>query len=132
MLGAGRSDGAPAGAPASRGRGNSERRRGIISDHMVSYYAFMDIAEIHCMVSGKVQGVTYRDFVAKHARHLALVGYVRNLPDSKVEIVAQGLPDSLEKFLEYARRGPLFARVSNIEVEWREPRERYQSFEVVF
>ena len=92
----------------------------------------METAEIRCIVSGKVQGVTYRDFIAKHARHLALTGYVRNMQDSKVEIVAQGVADSLEKFLEYARRGPLFASVSNIEVEWREPQGRHHSFEVVF
>ncbi len=92
----------------------------------------METAEIRCVVSGKVQGVTYRDFVAKHARHLALTGYVRNLPDFKVEIVAQGVTDHLEKFLEHARRGPFLARVSNIAVDWREPGERHPSFEVVF
>ncbi|MEK7601168.1 MAG: acylphosphatase [Patescibacteria group bacterium] len=92
----------------------------------------METAEIHCIVSGKVQGVTYRDFVAKHARHLALVGYVCNLQDFRVEIVAQGPRADLEKFLEYARRGPIFAQVSNIDIEWREPQTEYLSFQVVF
>ena len=92
----------------------------------------MEKEEIHCIVSGKVQGVTYRDFVAKHARHLALVGFVRNIPDFKVEIVAQGYPDRLEKFLEYARKGPFLSKVSDVEVEWRDSREIYTSFEVVF
>ena len=92
----------------------------------------MEKAEVFCRVSGKVQGVFYRDFVGKHARHLALTGYVRNLPDFKVEIVAQGFRENLEKFLEHARRGPFLARVSNIGVEWREPTKEYDSFEVVF
>jgi len=88
--------------------------------------------EIRCIVKGKVQGVFYRDFVTKHARRLALVGFVRNLPDGTVEIVAQGYTDNLEKLLEYAGRGPFLARVSDIEVQWREPRGEYTSFEVVF
>ena len=92
----------------------------------------MEIEEIRCVVSGKVQGVFYRDFVGKHARHLALTGYVKNLPNFKVEIIAQGFHENLEKFLEHARRGPFLARVSHIDVEWREPAERHTSFEVVF
>ncbi len=88
--------------------------------------------EVRCVVSGKVQGVFYRDFVAKHAWHLALTGYVRNMPDFKVEIVVQGFHDSLEKFLEHARRGPFLARVSHIDIEWREGKVRHPSFEVVF
>lgn len=92
----------------------------------------MEIEEIRCVVSGKVQGVSYRDFVTKHARHLALTGYVKNLPNFKVEIIAQGFRDNLEKFLEHARRGPFLARVSDIDIKWGEPRERHPSFEVVF
>lgn len=90
------------------------------------------IVEVFCRVSGKVQGVFYRDFVVKHARHLALTGYVRNMPDFTVEIVAQGFRDSLEEFLEHARRGPFLARVSRCDVEWRELRELHKSFGVVF
>ena len=90
------------------------------------------VREIHCIASGKVQGVMYRDFIARHARHLALTGYVRNLPDFTVEIVAQGYADSLEKFLEYARRGPFLARVSKFAVERREASEPLDPFEVVF
>ena len=88
--------------------------------------------ELFCIVSGKVQGVSYRDFVAKHARHLALTGHVRNLPDSKVEILAQGSRPDLEEFLEHARHGPLFAKISDIEVRWRDMGEPLSSFEVVF
>ncbi|OGG79769.1 hypothetical protein A3A39_04495 [Candidatus Kaiserbacteria bacterium RIFCSPLOWO2_01_FULL_54_13] len=92
----------------------------------------MEIEEIRCVVRGKVQGVFYRDFVAKHARHLALTGYVRNAPNFTVEVVAQGYRDSLEKFLTHIRKGPFLARVSDVDVEWREPTEQYESFNVVF
>ena len=92
----------------------------------------MEKAEIRCIVSGKVQGVTYRNFAAKHARHLALTGYVRNRPDFKVEVVAQGYEDKLEKFLEYLRKGPFGAHVSDVSVEWGEPSAEYGAFEIVF
>ena len=90
-----------------------------------------ELKEIRCIASGRVQGVMYRDFVARHARRLALTGYVRNLPDFTVEIVAQGYADSLEKFLEYARRGPFLARVAKLAVEHRDASEQL-AFEVVF
>ena len=92
----------------------------------------MEIAEIRCVVSGKVQGVSYRNFVTKHARHLALVGYVRNLPNFNVEVVAQGYADKLEKLIEHARKGPFLAKVSNIDIEWREPSRSFDAFKVEF
>ena len=92
----------------------------------------MEMGEIRCIVIGKVQGVFYRDFVMKHARHLALTGYVRNTPDFTLEIIAQGFHDDLEKFLEHVRRGPFLARVSRCDAEWRDPAKPYASFEVVF
>jgi acylphosphatase len=92
----------------------------------------MEREEIRCIVSGKVQGVMYRDYIARHARHFALTGFVRNVPDFKVEIVAQGYPDALEKFLAYARRGPFLARVSRLDMERREQGELFGSFDIVF
>ncbi|MBI2610599.1 acylphosphatase [Candidatus Kaiserbacteria bacterium] len=92
----------------------------------------MEIEEVRCIVKGKVQGVLYRDFVAKHARHLALTGFVRNTPDFSVEVVAQGYRDKLEKLIEHLRKGPFLARVSDIDVEWRSPLQEFDSFDVVF
>lgn len=92
----------------------------------------MEVEEIRCIVSGKVQGVMYRDFVARHARHLALTGYVKNTPDFTVEVVAQGHDDKLEKLIERLHKGPFLARVSKVDVEWREPSGTYRSFDIVF
>lgn len=94
--------------------------------------AHMEMEEVRCIVRGKVQGVFYRDFAAKHARHLALSGYVRNMPDFAVEVVAQGYRDKLEKLVELLRKGPFLAHVSKIGVEWRKPSEEFESFDVVF
>ena len=92
----------------------------------------MEVEEVRCIVKGKVQGVFYRDFVGKHARHLALTGYARNMPNFTVEIVAQGYRDKLEKFLTHVRKGPFLARVSDVDVEWRELSQEFNSFDVVF
>ena len=88
--------------------------------------------EFRAIVSGRVQMVMFRDFVQRHARHLALTGYVRNTPDFTVEVVAQGYPDKLEKLIEYLHKGTFLARVSSVDVEWRKPAEKFDSFDIVF
>ena len=88
--------------------------------------------EISCRVHGRVQMVMYRDFVQRKAHSLALVGHVRNMPDFTVEVVAQGSRDSLEKLVAYLHKGSLLARVSKVDVEWRTPKNRYESFDIVF
>lgn len=86
---------------------------------------------MHCHAWGRVQAVLFRDFIQRKARSLALTGYVRNLDNGSVEIVAQGYRDALEKLAEYARRGPFLARVSRLDVKWSTVRERFDSFEIV-
>lgn len=92
----------------------------------------MEREEIRCIVKGKVQGVFYRDFVAKHARHLALTGYVRNTSNFTVEVVAQGYRDKLEKLIEHLRKGPFTAKVSDVEVDWRDAAKRHERFDIDF
>ncbi|RJQ34222.1 acylphosphatase [Candidatus Parcubacteria bacterium] len=88
--------------------------------------------EILCRVHGRVQMVMYRDFVQRKARSLALVGYVRNMPDFTVEVVAQGHKDSLEKLAAHLHKGPFLAHVTKVDIEWHEPKNQYQSFDIVF
>ena len=65
--------------------------------------------------------VMYRDFVCRRGRALGLVGYVKNLSDGMVEVVAQGEKSALEKFVAKLRNGSLLSRVDKIEIEWRQP-----------
>lgn len=70
------------------------------------------------VVSGVVQGVGFRWFVARHARSLGLGGYARNLADGGVEVVAcGGEPDAIRKLEELLRAGPAHARVDRVERE---------------
>lgn len=67
------------------------------------------------LVSGMVQGVGFRWFVARHARGLELGGYARNLPDGRVEVVATGEETALARLEELIRSGPSHARVERVE-----------------
>ena len=66
-------------------------------------------------VSGRVQGVGYRDWVVRTAQRNGLTGYVRNLKDGRVEIFAAGEEGALQTLVEGCREGPSLARVDNVE-----------------
>lgn len=69
---------------------------------------------VHLEVSGRVQGVFYRASAEAHARKLGLVGWVRNLPDGRVEAVAEGPPEALDAFVAWCHKGPPAARVDEV------------------
>ena len=69
------------------------------------------------VVSGQVQGVGFRMFTAAAARRDELRGWVRNLPDGRVEVVCDGDAQSIERFARIIRQGPPGARVDNVESE---------------
>jgi len=76
----------------------------------------------HVYVSGRVQGVFFRYRTSELAGRLGVGGWVRNLPDGRVEAVFEGEKEKVEEMLEFCRRGPPGARVEGVEVEWEEPR----------
>jgi acylphosphatase len=67
------------------------------------------------LVSGVVQGVGFRYFVLREAEGLGLAGWARNLPDGRVEVVAEGDEAALGKLEQSLRRGPSLSRVSGVE-----------------
>ena len=84
-------------------------------------------------VTGRVQGVNFREFVYRRAISLGLTGYVRNLPDMRsVEVVAEGQRERLELLVEHLREGPRGARVGSVEVQWGEASGQYTRFRVAF
>ena len=70
---------------------------------------------IQYLVSGMVQGVGFRWFVARHARSLGLAGYARNLPDGRVEVVVSGPDEALPELEQLLRSGPANAQVEKVE-----------------
>ena len=73
------------------------------------------------IVTGRVQGVGFRYFVARAARGLGLSGYVRNLPDGTVEVVAAGDCAALETLAALLEKGPPGAIVKSVELDWSNP-----------
>ena len=92
----------------------------------------MGKARMRAIVKGIVQGVGYRFFVEDRAYELGLTGYVRNLPDGTVEVVAEGDKEVLELLLEHLRRGPRSARVTDVEVERGEATGEFKDFRIRF
>ena len=66
------------------------------------------------LVSGRVQQVGYRDYMVREARKLGVTGWVRNLSDGRVEMLADGDEDALDAFLKSCRAGPQLARVEDV------------------
>jgi acylphosphatase len=75
----------------------------------------------HVVVSGYVQGVFFRATTRETARSLGLGGWVRNLPDGRVEAVFEGPRSAVLRAVSWCRTGPPSARVLDVEVTWQEP-----------
>jgi len=89
-------------------------------------------ARAHLFVSGQVQGVFFRSKTRLNAKKYGVKGWVRNLPDGRVEILFEGEKADVEKLIEFCRNGPLGARVANVDVMWETYRGEYRDFEIVF
>jgi acylphosphatase len=77
-----------------------------------------DRARVHLIVSGRVQGVAFRAYTADEAHRLRLTGWVRNLPDGRVEAEAEGERRALEALVAWCRTGPPSAHVVAVEATW--------------
>jgi acylphosphatase len=69
---------------------------------------------VHLVIKGKVQGVFFRASTKDKANELGIKGWVKNMPDGNVEVLAAGNKDQLENFIEWCRRGPTQAIVSDV------------------
>lgn len=86
---------------------------------------------VHVWVSGLVQGVGFRYSAARQARALGLTGWVRNLPDGRVEAEFEGGPNAVDQMVEWCREGPAFSRVSDVQVHRETGEERHSAFQIV-
>ena len=84
----------------------------------------------HVFVAGRVQGVFYRAETRYEARKHNVNGWIRNLPDNRVEAVFEGEEEDVKQLVEFCKRGPPSARVSSIEVSWEAYSGGFASFEM--
>lgn len=87
---------------------------------------------LHAFVSGRVQGVFFRSRTSEVASSLNLKGWVRNLRDGRVEVVAEGEDNKIEELIKFLHKGPPHAIVSDVEITWEKFKNEFQCFEVVY
>jgi acylphosphatase len=82
------------------------------------------------LISGEVQGVGFRYFAQRSSAKHQVRGYIKNLEDGSVEVLAEGSPKAVEEFRFDLAAGPVHSRVENIEELVVEPSGRYSTFRI--
>jgi len=82
------------------------------------------------VVTGRVQGVAFRAHTRDEGARLGLMGYVRNLADGGVEIIAEGERDAVQRLIDWAGRGPAAARVDSRQFEWLTATGEFTDFQI--
>ncbi len=87
---------------------------------------------VHLIIEGRVQGVWFRESTKRKALSLGVYGWVRNLPDGTVEVVAEGDEDKVRELIKWCHKGPPAAKVTNVKVEEEEYLGEFNSFDVIY
>jgi acylphosphatase len=87
-------------------------------------------ARARILISGLVQGVLFRRGITDTARRLGATGWVRNLPDGRVEAVAEGDKEMLDELVRFCNIGPPGARVRILDVKWSEFKGEFRGFKI--
>jgi acylphosphatase len=86
----------------------------------------------HVFVSGSVQGVFFRQNTKQQAESLGVTGWVRNLPDGKVEAIFEGEEEAVKALVDFSRKGPRGALVTGFTIDWDIFKGEFESFEVAY
>jgi len=92
----------------------------------------MEKVRIHAFVSGFVQGVNFRYYTKQLADKLGLKGWVKNLPDGRIEVVAEGSENEINELIKFLKGGPRGAKVLNFEIEKEEYQDEFKYFDIVY
>ncbi|WP_297454406.1 acylphosphatase [Persephonella sp.] len=87
---------------------------------------------LYAVFAGTVQGVGFRYFVRNIAKEMGVKGYVRNLPDGTVEVVAEGDEQTLRDFLKAIEQGPPLAEVTDIRYQFEDKEGGFTDFEILY
>ncbi|MBS7659106.1 MAG: acylphosphatase [Candidatus Bathyarchaeia archaeon] len=86
----------------------------------------------HVFISGVVQGVFFRATTRREARKWGVNGWVRNLPDGRVEAVFEGEEEAVRRLIEFCKRGPPGAKVTHVDVIWEEYKGEFEDFNIIY
>ena len=92
----------------------------------------MDNIRVRLFIKGRVQGVWFRDSTRQEARRLGVNGWARNIPDGRVEVLAEGPLDKVRRLIDWCHQGPPLARVDRVEESSEEWTGEFNSFNIVF
>ena len=88
-------------------------------------------ARAQILITGLVQGVLFRKEMMDKARSLGVTGWVRNLPDGRVEASFEGDKSRVEELIRFSHLGPPGARVTGVDVQWSEYKGEFRGFRIV-
>jgi acylphosphatase len=86
----------------------------------------------HLYISGIVQGVFFRSNTREIATSLHITGWVKNLRDGRVEVIAEGPKDKIDQFIQWCHKGPAGASVDTVEIEWHAATGEFNDFGVQY
>ncbi|MFQ6072267.1 MAG: acylphosphatase [Methanosarcinales archaeon] len=86
------------------------------------------LSRVHIFISGRVQGVFFRSFTRKIAIQLGISGWVRNLKDGRVEVLAEGEKEVLERFIKKLQIGPEYSKVDDLDLTWEDYLGKFKQF----
>lgn len=89
-------------------------------------------ARARILISGKVQGVFYRDHTRRWASAMGLSGWVRNLFDGRVEALVEGEKEHIKSLVAKLKKGPPLSRVENVHTEWEDYRGEFLDFRITW
>jgi len=89
-----------------------------------------ELSQVRALVEGRVQGVGFRYFVRQAAAEIGISGWVRNLSDGRVELMAEGKRQDCDRLLSLVNQGPNMSVVSAVHTTWREPSEMEKGFRI--
>ena len=87
---------------------------------------------LHVYIEGRVQGVWFRDSTRTEASPLGLTGWVRNLPDGRVEAVFEGEEEDLNRILKWCHKGSPHSRVDRVEPQWGPATGEFADFRIAY
>ncbi|MDD3887663.1 MAG: acylphosphatase [Patescibacteria group bacterium] len=86
------------------------------------------LKRLEIAISGKVQGIFFRQFIKENAVNLKLNGFVENKANGTVKVIAEGEEDNLQKLIESCKIGPKLARIDDLKISWSKPTNEFQEF----
>ena len=86
---------------------------------------------VELKITGRVQGVFFRQGLKEEAEKLGIAGWTRNEPDGSVVVVAEDREEELQKLIKWCKKGTEYAKVDNVRVEWEKARGEFERFTIL-